>query len=452
MPPWRAPAYKTAIDSALSRCGAALWALVLAGSFAHAQTYRFTTIAGSPGVSGTNDGVGAEARFNFPSELAVADSGRVFVCDFQSHTLRLLEQQAGEWRVTTIAGSPRVAGWADGTNTDIRLDRPCGIAMDREGNLFVAEVYNRVIRQISPAGTNWISRTLAGQAGQTGAQDGTNDQARFFNPRGMGIDESGALYVADSANHTIRRIAPMGEDWVVTTPAGQWPYFGFVDDINEWAEFNTPFSLRSTPDGTLFVADLGNHAVRKITRNGNDWVTTTMAGDGEPGATDGPGAQARFRYPAGIAMDTLGNVFVADQDNHTIRKLAPVGQGWTVSTIAGNPGEAGSAEGPGSDARFNKPWGVAVEASGKIFIADQRNHTIRVGIPQGPALQIETAAGKIVVSWPAVPGGFVLESSAALGPAASWTALTNGIVDAADRRYLTNDAGAAPLFYRLRGL
>ena len=417
------------------------------------QTYTFTTIAGSPGVNGTNDGVNVEARFYCPSEIAVDQAGVVYVCDFLNHAIRKVDPTSGQWQVSTIAGLPGTPGAVDGTNSEARFNRPCGIEVDGQGNLYVTDLYNHLVRKIAPVGADWVVTTLAGAAGLRGTNNGVGTDARFWSPRGMARDQSGGLYVADSATHIIRKISPEGTNWVVTTPVGEYPYYGFVDETNEWAEFNTPFSICAHPDGTLFVSEWGNHAIRQITRYGGDWVTTTVAGTGDPGNEDGSGSEASFNFPAGLDVDAGHTVYVSDQSNHTVRRLLREGNGWIVSTIAGLAGERGSIDGVGTEARFNKPWGVAVDSVGNLYIADYQNHTIRMGILQGvtpPVLHIVLAAGEIVLSWPSTATDYVLETGTSLEPGGTWEPITEGILVSGDSFVASRATTAVTALFRLR--
>ncbi len=421
---------------------------------ARSQSYWFSTIAGQPGVSGTNDGVNSDARFYRPSEITVDSTGALYVSDMLNHTIRKLTPQGAHWVVTTVAGLPGGIGAADGTNTEARFDRPVGVKSDRQGNLFVADLYNHMIRQVATVGTDRVVTTIAGLAAVHGDADGTNSDARFWSPRGLALDASNRVYVADSANFTIREITPFGTNWVTSTLAGEALNFGFVDGKNAQALFNTPFGIAVDSDGTLFVTDWGNHAIRQITPVRTDWVTKTIAGfSGTMGTNDGSGSQAMFNYPAGIDIDPAHNLYLTDQNNHTIRKLTPGSKDWTVTTVGGAPLQPGSADGTGGDARFNKPWGIAVDGQGNLFIADYGNHTIRKGtlitaLP--PSLGIQATPSQVVLSWPASATNYVLETTANRIPSAAWTALTNGVVTSGGSRFLTNSLVGPAAYYRLR--
>jgi hypothetical protein len=420
-----------------------------------AESYTFTTIAGLPGVSGSADGTNSDARFLFPADIAVDNNGVLYVADLSNHAIRKIVPMGTNWVVTTIAGLAGTSGYADGTNSDARFNRPDGIIADQAGNVFVGDLYNDVIRKLTPIGTNWVVTTVAGNPGVLGSADGTNTDAEFWSPRGVAVDQNGRLYVVDSANHTIRGIVPWGTNWVVSTLAGTAQNFGFLDGTNEVAEFNTPFDLTLTAAGILYVSDFANNAIRQIAPQGTNWVTTTIAGfSGLTGTNDGSWTVAMFNSPNGIAVDTATNLYIVDQYNNTIRKMVPNGSGWLVSTIAGTPTQSGTNDGAGSLAKFNKPWGIAVQRDGTLFVVDSRNHTIRKGIPPGgpiPTLQISRAGSVVVFSWPVGATNYNLETTASVRPGAAWTAVTNPVVISGSSRFVTNTPSASAAFFRLHG-
>jgi sugar lactone lactonase YvrE len=195
------------------------------------------------------------------------------------------------------------------------------------------------------------------------------------------VDAEGTIYVADSGNHTIRRVTPLG---AVTTLAGLAGSFGNADGIGNAARFWSPSGVALDSASNVYVADRNNNTIRKITPAR---VVTTLAGNasvfnqfGYPlgGTADGTGSDARFSGPSGVAVDSAGNVFVADEYNYTIRKITPAR---VVTTLAGWGGAPGRADGTGSDARFNAPSGVAVDSAGNVFVADEYNYSIRKGSP-----------------------------------------------------------------------
>jgi hypothetical protein len=233
-------------------------------------------------------------------------------------------------------------GGADGTGSAARFYNPYSVAVDSAGNVYVADSSNDMIRKITPAG---VVTTLAG--GKMGSTDGIGNAARFYDPCGVAVDSAGNVYSADSGNHTIRKITPFG---VVTTLAGLAGSRGNADGTGSAARFSSPSDVATDSADNFYVADFGNQTIRKITPAG---VVTTLAGlAGSMGGADGTGSAARFHSPEGVVVDGAGNVYVADTENSTIRKITSAG---VVTTLAGLAGSEGSANGSGSAARFNWP-------------------------------------------------------------------------------------------------
>jgi len=417
------------------------------------QPYTFSTIAGLAGSSGSSDGTNSTARFYFPGGIAVDRAGTLYVADIFNHTIRKIAMFGSNQVVSTVVGLAGVAGFADGTNSEARFDHPNGVAVDPGGNLFVADHYNQTIRKISPDGTNWVVTTLAGLVDHRNHNDGTNSDARFYSPTDITVGEDGRLYVTDTANFTIREVSPLGTNWVVTTPVGLALNYGFLDGTNDQAQFDYPYGIAASPAGALYVADWGNHAIRQITRFGSNWSVITIAGlSGLMGSADGTGPKAKFYFPNGIAVDSQETLYIADQFNHTIRRITPPSKkDWLASTIGGMPLQSGIADGVGNDARFNKPFGIAVDIAGNVYVADYANHTIRKGVPpwgSAPSLQIVLSATQSILSWTANATNFFLETASVLS--GSWTPVTNGISLSADSFLLTNSASSPAAFFRLR--
>jgi sugar lactone lactonase YvrE len=224
---------------------------------------------------------------------------------------------------------------------------------------------------------------FAGNPGSVGSKDGEGGAARFNNPGSVAFDEAGNLYVADFGNHTIRKISPGG---AVTTLAGLAGSIGSTDGPGSAARFNGPATLDSDSNGNVYVAEYYSHTIRKITPAG---VVSTIAGMADDaGDADGDTTTARFNHPIGVAVDQAGNVYVGDSGNHTIRKITPSG---IVTTLAGVSGSRGSADGPGDQAEFNDPHHVRVDQAGNVYVADTGNNTIRKITPGGV---VSTLAGR----------------------------------------------------------
>ncbi len=372
-----------------------------------------TTLAGLAGT-GSGDGPGSAARFNGPVGVAVDSAGNLYVADTGNATIREVTPVGTDWVVTTLAGPISVN--PDGTGFEFW--GPSGVAVDSAGNLYMADRNNHTIRKVTPVGTNWVVTTLAGLAGSAGSGDGPGSAARFNSPFGVAVDSAGNLYVADLGNNTIRKVTPVGTNWVVTTLAGLAGSHGSADGTGSAARFWYPQGVAVDGAGNLYVADTGNATIREVTPVGTNWVVTTLAGQaGSQGSADGPGSAARFWYPQGVAVDGAGNLYVADDDNNTIREVTPVGTNWVVTTLAGQAGSQGSADGTGFVARFLGPSGVAVDSAGNVYVADTYNNTIRTGMPANsvpaPILQPPTlSTGQFGFEITGLPGLAVnIESS-----------------------------------------
>ena len=341
-----------------------------------------STIAGSPLISGNTNAVGAAARFNLPNGIAVDSAGNILVADTSNEAIRKI---APDGTVTTYAGNRGIPGSADGTGTGARFFRPFGITLDAAGNAYVSDSYNHMIRKVTSVG---VVSTIAGPGaglGSYGSIDGTGNAARFNAPRSIALDGSGNLFATDTGNSTIRRITPTG---TVSTFAGFAGLFSFSDGSGNSALFNFPTGISSDGRGQLLVSDSSNNVIRAITTAG---VVSTIAGSaGISGSTDGTGTVARFNFPQGLATDRDGNSYLADNSNHTIRKVTASG---VVTTIAGSPGVSGSANGVGSAARFNFPYGTALDSAGNLYVADWGNSTIRKIAPDGTVSTLAGSAG-----------------------------------------------------------
>jgi len=297
-----------------------------------------------------------------------------------------------QW-VTTVAGVLEVPGFNDGPALSSRFFNPHGIATDSLGNVYVADRYNHTIRKFDPI-TNTVS-TFAGTAGQSGSIDGVGAAARFNEPWGICSTPGGVLYVADTKNNKIRRVKPNG---TVSTIAGSGNY-GTSNGPSLSATFGNPTGIEVDGVGNIYVADHLTHIIRKISTNN---IVSTIAGTPYiPGNVDGQGSDAQFWRPYGLTLDNDGNILVADEWNHKIRKVTPSGQ---VTTLAGN-GQVALVNGDVASASFNYPWDVTVDDNGNIYVADGYNYVIRKITPFG---QVSSLAGK-----PQVSGGVDGEGSAA---------------------------------------
>ena len=352
--------------------------IILGVASAQAQQYVWSQYAAGnyagPGGGGSGDGAGSVARFYFPCGVALDSGGTLYVADSGNNTIRKLVFSGANCTVSTLAGTPGITGTANGTGGAAQFNYPGGIAVDAGGNLYVADTGNHTIRKITSGGA---VTTLAGASNQIGSSDGTGAGALFNSPAGVAVDAGGNVYVADTGNHTIRKITSGG---AVTTLAGSPNQIGASDGTGSGALFYAPGGVTVDASGNVFVADTMNHTIRKITSGG---VVTTLAGTPyQYGSQDGTGIGAQFNFPGAISMDAGGNLYVADTFNTTIRKVTSSG---VVTTLAGNsvpspstctsPG--GSSDGVGTAAGFNFPRGIAADSSGNCYVADTLNHSIR---------------------------------------------------------------------------
>ncbi|WP_166727717.1 putative Ig domain-containing protein [Mucilaginibacter gilvus] len=315
------------------------------------------TFTGS-GAAGSANGSPTTSSFKSPYGIAVDLSGTLYVADQQNNLVRKVDKSG---LVSTLAGSG-TAGSTNAQGTAAAFLYPEGVAADANGNIFVADVANHLVRKITPAG---LVTTLAG-TGSEGSANGLGTAASFNNPKGVAVDLLGNVYVADRQNHLIRKITPAG---LVSTLAGNG-LEGFADGKGTAASFRAPSGVAVDPDNNVYVADVGNQRIRKITPDGQ---VSTIAGNGTIGFADGEPQNARFNYPLGVGLDITGNIYVADRDNGAIRMIDKASG--RVSTVAGN-GALGFKNGMGSSAQFNDPLGIAWY-DGNAYVADQGDYVIR---------------------------------------------------------------------------
>jgi sugar lactone lactonase YvrE len=313
--------------------------------------YTVTTLAGN-GNEGLVNGPADSASFDLASDVAVDKNGNVYVADGGNFVVRKISTNG---TVSTFAGSGKT-GYGDGQGVSANFDDPAGLTIDNNGNIYIADPVGGVIRMITPNG--YVS-TIAGG-------DGIN---LFYIPKSLTVTATGDIYVADTFNHLIRKISPAG---VVTIFAGSGSP-GSADGVKTSASFNFPSAIVCDRDQNLYVADAGNNTIRKITPDG---MVTTLAGNGQPGFADGKGSAALFKYPQGIAIDANKNLYVSDGQNNLIRK---VDQNGNVTTIAGSSG-SGHQDGIGRQASFNYPLGLSTDVSGNIYVADDNGRIRKITI------------------------------------------------------------------------
>jgi DNA-binding beta-propeller fold protein YncE len=296
--------------------------------------------------------------------------------------------------VRPLAGSVRSAGWADGPGSSARFSGPLGLAATPSNQILVADGNNHLIRMIDSDSDNTLS-TIAGTGAPGSDDNAPGSQASFRFPAGVAIAADGAIYVADSDNHVIRRIENNPPTWFVSTYAGRMQEPGSVDSDDPLsARFNRPMALAIDGSGNLYVAEMFGNRIRKIAAGTRQ--VTTYAGNGGLATQDSSvGTQAQFAYPSALAIAATGEIYVLDSNTQYLRRISPSGDN-PVDTIAGRfDAPVGYSDGAGSDARFRAQMGMAIGASGEIYLADSANFRIRKIVPGDSiySTRVSTIAG-----------------------------------------------------------
>ncbi len=417
-----------------------------------------TTLAGSAGISGNTDGTGSAARFNLPKSVAADNDGNIYVADAGNNTIRKISAIGV---VTTLAGSAGINGNVDGVGAVARFSNPSTVTTDAASNIYVADTGNTVIRKITATG---LVTTFTGSG-----VDGVGSSARFGATRGMTTDTMGNVYVADWFNQSIRKITPFG---VVTTLAGATGLPGNADGTGTAATFNHPSNVATDSDGNIYVADVSNQAIRKITpagvvttlaktdiftfddityqtrapgitsdHAGNIYVTapshrtiykitpaglmTIFAGTFDmSGSSDGVGQNANFCLPSGLATDSADNIYVADGCNATIRKITPKG---VVTTVAGTAGKAASTDGTGTEAYFMYPSTLAIDNANNIYVGDSVDHTVRKMTPKGVVSTVIGMSGVVNLGAGNPAGSLNLITGIAIHGTSLYIATSDGV-------------------------
>jgi sugar lactone lactonase YvrE len=302
---------------------------------------------------------------NLSQPMSVSNDGPTFIIgDAGAKAMRRYDPASGAVNPLTINGE---------VNTPpLALDGQAVVGPG--GYYYIADASNHLIRYVYPDSRYIFA--AAGLAHSPGSNDGLGKAARFNAPTGLTVDDASRVYIADSGNDRIRRMA-------FDAPKGEFSVTTFVPAS---AGLDDPTGVAVDEDGFVYVADRGNHVIRRVSPQGE--VTTIAGVLDTPGHRDGAGTQALFDKPFGIAVDAWGNVLVTEEGNHTVRRIAPNG---TVTTVAGSPGQAGDADGLGTAARFNRPAFLTIDVHGVVWIADRGNASIRRAVFSVPVPKRRTA-------------------------------------------------------------
>jgi streptogramin lyase len=332
--------------------------------------YIFSTYAGS--TEGFKDGGRATSQFSSPEGITVDKYGNIYVTEYKSSIVRKIDKNG---KVSLIAGQPMQTGYADGEALKSIINRPHGLTVDNNRNVYFCDMKNHTIRKITPKG---IVSTIAGKNGESGMIDGKGQNSRFNMPEGIAINSKGELFVADTYNFTIRKIDLEGN---VSTIAGKGSEAGYINGPREKSRFNMPLGIAIDRLDNIFIVDAnydldfqGNNVIRKIDTKGN--VSTFAGIFGKNGHENGNKENAIFNKPVGIAIAADGTIFIADTEADLIRKINKKG---IVSTIGGQYLKEKSEIGIGNKAAFSDPQSITVAPNGDIFIADTFNNRIVIG-------------------------------------------------------------------------
>jgi sugar lactone lactonase YvrE len=341
-------------------------------------TLNINTIAGG----GIADGGSAQAGILLsPTAIAVDASGNVFIADTDNHRIRKIDPMGV---ITTAVGSG-VAGFAGdgGPPAEAQLNSPRGLAFDKDGNLMVADTGNSRIRRLEKVKVmendkeveKIVLNTFAGSgvAGFTG-DGGAAKDAQLNNPRGIVVDPSGNVFIADTNNQRVRQIDGTLK---ISTVAGDGMK-GFKDEVFDKAQFNSPTALGFDKDGNLLIVDTGNNRIRRVVQSEMTKKVETVAGTGLPAfaGDNGPPAQAALNIPLHIVTDPSGAILIADAGNNRIRKIDPSGMMITTVVGTGVRGVSGDG-GPAPAARLNSPTALALMSDGQLLVADTFNNRVR---------------------------------------------------------------------------
>ena len=345
-----------------------------------AKSLDISTVAGNGTPGFTGDGSTAtNAEINSPTGVAVDSAGNLYIADSLNCRIRKV---ASGGNISTLAGNGTLSYSGDGgAASKAQLNTPQGVAADAAGNLYLSDTLNNVVRKVSP---NGIISNYAGNGGAGSSGDGSAaTSAQLNGPQGLAVDASGNLFIADTLNAKVRKVSASG---VISTVAGSGtPGYGGDGAAAASAQLNLPIGVAVDSSGNLYIADFGNSRVRKVSANN----ISTVAGNGSAGYSGdgGQAVKAQLNGPQGVAVDAAGNLYIADTENNAIREVTA---GGLIATVAGNgiAGYSGDG-GQATSAQVGNPVGLAVDAAGDIFTVDA-SARVRQVYPNG---LIATIAG-----------------------------------------------------------
>ena len=404
--------------------------ILLATNALNNNRYRYqVTLSGQTTASTATTLSVKPAYLLMPVGLKIDSANNLYVTDAAA---QVIVKITSDFKIASLAGTAIAMGSTDGTGTVARFNEPSDLVINDDGSFLLTDTSNASLRKVTTAG---VVTTFAGTSGSKGSADGTGAAARFSAPVGITRDAAGNVYVADQTNHVIRRVTPAG---VVTTLAGTAGAAGSTDGAGAAARFNLPTGVAINSADVLYVADFGSHTLRKVTAAG---VVSTFAGTaGTSGSVDGTGTAARFNKPSGLALDTAGNLYVADTGNSTVRKVSPAG---VVTTLAGLSAIAGLKDGTGALAWFNEPEGVTSDTAGNLYVADTGNAVIRKITSAGVVTTLALTGTAPVITTQPASVSVTTGSSASL----SVTASGDGVLTYQWKKDGTDVAGATTATY-----